>query len=573
MKKCLLLFLFSAFVCFSAFSSSTDVYDKEQVVEAFFLQHLATEVDAKFDELELQMMVYDTSGVLLETLEAYPVLEENSQDLMAYVFYSDKMFLAVSHYRSLKAIKAFSTEAGIRFLNGEKPHSIGLIEGIYQSAYNTDEIELRAASLPSEGRGNLTMYGPWLSSVFGQVNCRDEQGNIVNVSNYYTPNNYAPGCVAITLVNVLHYFKWPPIGVGTSSYSDTYGSSTGDYSANYGGRYYDWENILNRYDNKATSLVERQALGKLAYDAAVALRTDFEYDGSSSNISKIPSVVKAFFRFSYANYLTTSSSEFWTQLDRNMEKGIPVPLAIESSTITVDHAIVCDGLYYDESAPDDVMYHLNMGWWGDDNGWYDIQNSFNAGSYTKITAGVFNFTPIPYMESPSFVAPDSIFVSWQFPEAENHKLEGFELEAHTGDEDWQVIAYCDSGVKSYTFKSDSKSDYYFRVKALTQDYTSAYSDVERFYEYPASLSQTAMNDALELFPTLVEEALQITTESLDLSKAAIRVYDMAGMAQSFDLTHHSRFNLELSTSTFKSGAYILSVETEDGILNKRFLKK
>jgi len=577
MKKYILLnCLFFCLLSTFATSLPFDVYDREIVIKDFFLNHFDNDVIVVFDDEKALVNIFGNEDELFCQLNAYPVLEEESQAVLATILYNDNMFLAISHYKIFKPIKAFSLDAGIRYKDADTPIGIQLIEGMYQSDFNNkSEVSFKSSTTtPAVRRGDITMYGPWVSSLFGQVNCYDASGNIANVTNYYTPSNYAAGCVAITLTTVLDYFKWPPIGVGTSSYSDTRGSSTGSYSANYGGRFYDWDNVLRRYDNRESTDVQRKALGKVAYDTSVALRTNYEATGSSADIIDIPTIIKAFFRFSYANYLTVSSSSFWTQVDRNVLKRIPIPFAISSTTGSVAHAIVCDGLYYDNATPDDKMYHLNMGWWGDGNGWYDIQGSFNASSYSKITAGVFNFTPIPYGNEIDFVPnTDSIIVSWQFPEVENHKLEGFELQMHTGDGDWADVVTLDSGVFAYTLESDLQSDYHFRVRALTSDYTSDYSNTMLLEDYPASIVDHSFEGNLTVYPSITSSFLNVTCGESFTGPVDIRIYDMLGNRHEVQYVKNFDNKYKVEVQHLVAGNYIVSVSTKDASISQQFLKR
>jgi len=129
------------------------------------------------------------------------------------------------------------------------------------------------------------IWGPWVYTLWGQVNCHNNQGQLVNVTNYYTPNNYAVGCVAISLSTLLHYYQWPPMGMGYHEYYDGYGSSTGWYEANFGETNYKWDLMLEKYNNQASTDPQREAAGELTFHTAVALEMDFEYNGSTSNVN------------------------------------------------------------------------------------------------------------------------------------------------------------------------------------------------------------------------------------------------------------------------------------------------
>jgi len=238
--------------------------------------------------------------------------------------------------------------------------------------------------------------GPLLASVYGQVNCKDTNNVLINVTNYYTPNNYAVGCVALTFTETMRYYNWPIHGQNSHSYTDNYGDFTGSYSADYQNTTYLWDRIQDEYFGVSSTEESRQALGRLAFDAAVAVDMDFEYNGSTSNINRIPYAASHFFRYDMPIYAETSDPAFWSLLDNSLKNKNPVQLAVYTSSGS-GHAIVCDGLIEATSAEDN-FYHLNMGWWGASNAWYHIQGDFNAGGYSVIDAAVFQMLPVPELK-------------------------------------------------------------------------------------------------------------------------------------------------------------------------------
>ncbi len=309
---------------------------------------------------------------------------------------------------------------------------------------------------------NLTerLWGPFVQTLWGQVNCYDQNNNLINVTNYYTPHHYAAGCVAIAMGQVMRYYKWPRIGTGSYTYSDTYGSSKGTYSADFGQTFYQWRQMLNRYKYRRSTDEERQAVGRLVFDVAVALRTDFEHNGSTSNVNRIPDAGKHFFRYS-AVERKPSSKIFWQLMDTNMVYGIPVVLAVKTSN-GAGHAVVCDGLKIDDNG--DYYYHLNMGWWGSSNGWYLIRGQWNAGGYTSITDGVFYLLPIPQLVDPDVKeGQKKVNITWYY--SDKVAVQAFELQEKTGDNgNWVSIS---NSIQDTVFQIDVKAGMkqYFRLRA------------------------------------------------------------------------------------------------------------
>jgi len=88
-----------------------------------------------------------------------------------------------------------------------------------------------------------TTYGPYLTDVWGGVNCVDNSGNKIYPLNNFTPNHCSPGCVAISLSQVLHFYEWPKTGIDNNVYSENYNGTQYRHSAAFDGIQYDWNNM------------------------------------------------------------------------------------------------------------------------------------------------------------------------------------------------------------------------------------------------------------------------------------------------------------------------------------------
>ncbi len=231
-----------------------------------------------------------------------------------------------------------------------------------------------------------------LTDTWGGVNCIDDDSVTVYPLNYFTPNHYSAGCVAISMSQVLNYWEWPKTGVGSHTYTDNYGSSQKTYSVNFSNQTYDYNSMLDNYYLQPSTYAQQRAVGYLAYHTAVALDMDFESHGSTSNVNQQPGALNDYFRFS-GHYETRYWSDFWTRMKENLANGMPVLLSIKD----VDgggagHALVADA--YRES---DGKFHLNWGWTGRNNGWYDIQYAWDGtgGGYDRVEGAVFDILPDP----------------------------------------------------------------------------------------------------------------------------------------------------------------------------------
>ena len=335
-----------------------------------------------------------------------PITIYNSQNqLIAYVVkLSPAGFVVLSTDQRVHPIKAFSNE-GFFDTSSANP-LIGMLRLEMSCELNSalnNKVTEKQINYDKKLWQNLlnnksepifktkVQYGPSVPSVWGGVNCYDDQGNIIYVGNYYTPHHYSPGCVATSLSQILHRYQWPIHGKRYHTDHDNSGNSTGYYTANFERTFYDWKNMLNEYYHKHSTDIQQRACGLLQYHCGISVDMDYEYNGSTSNINRVPSALLNFWRY-VGHYETTSWSQFWPRMDQNMEDGIPVQLAVKADN-GAGHAIVVDG--YRQNNGGDKYYHLHMGWWGDCDAWYRIALSFNACGYTTVTAGVFDIVPVP----------------------------------------------------------------------------------------------------------------------------------------------------------------------------------
>lgn len=409
--------------------------------------------------------------------------------------------------------------------------------------------------------------GPFVQSLWGQVNCKDKNGNTVNVTNYYTPNNYAVGCVAISMSTLMQHYNWPVNGVSSNTFSDNYGSSKGTYSADFENTEYPWDDMLNRYNNKVSTLPEREAAGLLAFHSAVALEMDFEYNGSTSNVNRIPNAGRDYFRYSSQNRYP-SSSVFWPLLDSNMMHEIPVVLAIAGNGY--GHSVICDGIRIEEDST--FYYHLNMGWWGSANGWYKLKEDWNAGGYSQVTGGVFNFLPIPSLEIPYFEENnDSVTIKWVYPETPNFSV--FELQKSINGGHWETISDSLTQNEKVVFVSPDE-DNKFRVKAKNNDLwaTDSWSNTEMAIWDNTSINEYSNEIHFTIMPNPLDNILTIYPTK-DNTKAQIQIFDLYGR-RIFDIFDFHNINkLSLDVSHLKSGIYILKYKTANSIGSVKFIKK
>jgi len=502
---------------------------------------------------------------LKNTTSKYFIIIE--KDTVATLLNFKTGYAVVSYKKDFSPLKAFS-KTPLDFNSPDFNIFISILEYdysqqiLYNQAYpkNISKNQKKWDEWLNNNKSLLIdSVGPLLSSEYGQVNCHDNSGTLINVTNYNTPNNYAVGCVALTLVSTMRYYNWPLHGVGKHEYTDNSGTSTGTYSADFENTTYLWDNIQDLYNNVQSTDASRSILGKIAFHSAISVNMDFEHDGSTSDINKIPYAVSHYFRYDTPQYATTSNGNFWNLLDESIENNQPCQLAVYTSG-GAGHAIVCDGIKY-TGDPNDKYYHLNMGWWGSSNGWYLIQSGFNAGGYSIISAAVMGMTPIPELITPIFdLEFNEATISWYYPDRIENPI--FELQQKQDNGDWTTLNDNITDF-SYIFSPNSSSIYKYRIKTSQN---SAWSE-EIFFDPSLEFDKL---DEIVLYPTLVDHNIYI--EYKNLENTSIHIYSMNGREVYFEnFNDYASPKKSIDVSFLHRGLYFAKIITSDKEENFKFI--
>ena len=213
-----------------------------------------------------------------------------------------------------------------------------------------------------------TSTGGWLETNWKQ----SSPYNIFCPMDNVTGSRSVAGCPAVALAMIIHYQK---------NLNGTQFSDDDDYYHNYAGRQYwidddnqvmDFPSFprLNEYfDSMAVKFpayipLNENEVAALVFTCGVAARQ--VYTSEVSGTFGVTQAFEAYERFAYqdAILIYDSDTSFYTHMKNNMKEGIPVHLALLSSTGSGGHNVVTDGYNTDD------YYHLNFGWGGSYNGWY-----------------------------------------------------------------------------------------------------------------------------------------------------------------------------------------------------------
>lgn len=235
---------------------------------------------------------------------------------------------------------------------------------------------------------NILLKSRWDQSYpYNQLCPRDPVNN-----NAYS---YA-GCPAIAMGQIINYLRTTQ---GTRFTDDD------DYNHNYAGRKYniddDWESLLfpsfpqlNEYLDSIDAIWQRGEelpdLLKAAVVFACGTACTQIYTSEGSGTFVVDQAFAAYQRFGFTKceLFREPTEEMYELLISNLKDGYPAHLAVENPAGTVGHNVVVDG--YRES---DGKFHINFGYGGQLDNWYDIPDPNFYYGMTKVEGIILNIIP------------------------------------------------------------------------------------------------------------------------------------------------------------------------------------
>ena len=188
--------------------------------------------------------------------------------------------------------------------------------------------------------------------------------------------NHAPtGCVATAMAQIMKYWNFPTVGKGSHTYN--FASYT-NLSADFGSTTYNWVLMPNKV------ISANSAVATLMYHCGISVGMGYAKNGSSSfmiSSDSTYSAQSAFIRnFGYDSYIirglnrSSYSDANWIQLIKNEIDSLRPVQYSGFDPKNGGHSFVCDG--YDANN----LLHMNWGWSGQFNGYFNINNLAAGGS-------------------------------------------------------------------------------------------------------------------------------------------------------------------------------------------------
>lgn len=187
------------------------------------------------------------------------------------------------------------------------------------------------------------------------------------------------GCVATAIAQIMYYWQWPVKGSGYGNGTDTNGEVIhGSLEHTY-----NWMAMKSTKAENSASDEAANAVSQLSYDCGLAVGMKYGTGGSGAgtpmkamyeNFGYVPSTLRTQMRDCFS-----SDAEYLAVIADEIDAGRPVYQAASSQVGTgadaEGHAYIIDG--YSSSG----MVHVNWGWNGDFNGYFDL-SKMNPSGYS-----------------------------------------------------------------------------------------------------------------------------------------------------------------------------------------------
>ena len=203
----------------------------------------------------------------------------------------------------------------------------------------------------------------------------------------FTNGQAVTGCVATAMAQVIRYYRYPTQKKNNiTSYTSKSGFTSSEITAS--STTYDYDKMLGQYVSGNYSDKQASAVATLMLHCGCAVQMEYGVYESGAITSSTSHVLGAYFAYdkstlAFVDRCDYSLEEWCSIIDHELSNNRPI--IYEGRTLSNEgHAFVCDG------ANGDGFYHINWGWSGSGNGYFDISllNPFDAESTTG--AGGYN---------------------------------------------------------------------------------------------------------------------------------------------------------------------------------------
>lgn len=293
-----------------------------------------------------------------ETATSYYVFDNGADKGFTIVSGDDELPEIVGYSAHGNSEHLMKTEGCAAFLKAYQKFVAAFTQGDAKAR----KILAEQRALKADGR----YQQPKIDPLLGDIAWNQETPYNKMCPEYKGSKLSATGCVATAMAQVMMYYKYPK---ELKADIPAYTTATNKLKVNAisKGEKYDWDNMLSTYTEGKYNTTQADAVAKLMFHCGAAVQMDY---GDSSSAWVRPEDMSTYFGYD-ADLLQEVYRSFYTLaewkeiLDRELEAKRPI-LYGGAASYESGHQFVCDG------SDGEGLYHINWGWSGYSDGYFDI---------------------------------------------------------------------------------------------------------------------------------------------------------------------------------------------------------
>ena len=293
-----------------------------------------------------------------ETATSYYVFDNGSDKGFTIVSGDDELPEIVGYSAHGNSEHLMKTEGCAAFLKAYQKFVAAFTQGDAKAR----KILAEQRALKADGR----YQQPKIDPLLGDIAWNQETPYNKMCPEYKGSKLSATGCVATAMAQVMMYYKYPK---ELKADIPAYTTATNKLKVNAisKGEEYDWDNMLPTYTEGEYNTTQANAVAKLMFHCGAAVQMDY---GDSSGALLRPEDMSTYFGYDadllQEVYRSVYTLAEWKKiLDRELEAKRPI-LYGGVRSYERGHQFVCDG------SDGEGLYHINWGWSGDSDGYFDI---------------------------------------------------------------------------------------------------------------------------------------------------------------------------------------------------------
>lgn len=295
----------------------------------------------------------------------------SSNDVLSVYGYKQGGYVIVSNDDVLPEVLAYSDGT---FNKDNLPDGLqwwlGAMENTGKQLIKNNVAQAPIAPNPDRYAASVS---PLITAEWGQEKPYNDQCPVAYSTASHRAAKSVTGCVATALAQIMKYYKYPEHGKGTATVSYYWPDAPGHEktaTVDFSQATYDWDNMLDIYNNVDYTKTQGDAVAQLMYHCGVASNMAYDPDGSGAYTANAANGLRNNFGYASTVRVATRSSydiRPWMDLVyTELSAKRPVFYTGNDVGTGYGHAFVIDG-YTEEG-----LVHVNWGWNGLDNGYYDI---------------------------------------------------------------------------------------------------------------------------------------------------------------------------------------------------------